>query len=98
MQKGEAYVDAFAPVPHSSAGRILMSIAAALDMEMHCVHFSQAFIQADWAALPETAPQYFIRPPSGWNEEPGVVYECLKLLYGIPSAARALHFTLDCWM
>eukprot|EP00961_Rhodomonas_salina_P282251 3813714-Rhodomonas_salina.1 len=81
MKKGEAYVDAFAPVPRSTAGRILMSMAAALDLEMHCVDFSQAFIQADWAALPEKAPQFFIRPPSGWKEEDGVVYECLRPLY-----------------
>eukprot|EP00961_Rhodomonas_salina_P217554 2939988-Rhodomonas_salina.1 len=95
MKKGEAYVDAFAPVPSSTAGRILMSIAAALNLEMHCVDFSQAFIQAEWSALPEKAPQFFIQPPSGWDEESGVVYECLRPLYGIPSSARALHFTLD---
>eukprot|EP00961_Rhodomonas_salina_P159461 2147337-Rhodomonas_salina.1 len=98
MKKGEAYVDAFAPVPRSTAGSILMSMAAALDLEMHCVDFSQAFIQAEWSALPEKAPQFFIRPPSGWDEEPGVVYEVLRPLYGIPSSARALHFTLDKWM
>eukprot|EP00961_Rhodomonas_salina_P105425 1419548-Rhodomonas_salina.1 len=56
MKKGEAYVDAFAPVPRSTAGRIMMSIAAAQDLEMHCADFSQAFIQADWASLPEKAP------------------------------------------
>eukprot|EP00961_Rhodomonas_salina_P097027 1305269-Rhodomonas_salina.1 len=49
---------------------------------MHCVDFSQAFIQADWASLPEKAPQFFIRPSAGWDEEPGVVYECLRPLYG----------------
>eukprot|EP00961_Rhodomonas_salina_P164305 2213300-Rhodomonas_salina.1 len=98
MKQGDAFVDAFAPVPRSAVGCILMSMAAACDMEMHCVDFSQAFIQADWAALPEKSPQYFIRPPSGWAEEPGVVYECLRPLYGIPSSASALHFTLDHWM
>ena len=40
-------------------------------------------------------PQVFIRPPAGWNEEPGVVYEVLRPLYGIPLSARALHFTLS---
>eukprot|EP00961_Rhodomonas_salina_P030122 405690-Rhodomonas_salina.1 len=72
MKKGEAYIDAFALVPHSTAGRIMMSLAAALDLEMHCVNFSQAFIQADWAALPEQALQFFIWPPLGWKEEEGV--------------------------
>eukprot|EP00961_Rhodomonas_salina_P293377 3933707-Rhodomonas_salina.1 len=98
MKKGEAYIDAFAPVPRSTAGQIMMSLAAALDLEMHCVDFSQAFIQADWAALPEKAPQFFIRPPSGWKEEEGVVYECLQPLYGHPASSRCLHFTVDKWM
>jgi len=54
MEKGEDYVDAFAPVPRATAARILLSIAAAEEM-----------------------PQVFIRPPPGWPEEPGVVYEVL---------------------
>eukprot|EP00961_Rhodomonas_salina_P071014 953547-Rhodomonas_salina.1 len=95
MKKGEAYVDTFAPVPHSTTGRIMMSITAAQDLEMHCINFSQAFIQADWALLPEKVPQFFIRPPTGWDEEPGVVYKCLHPLYGHPASARALHFTVD---
>eukprot|EP00961_Rhodomonas_salina_P093100 1253039-Rhodomonas_salina.1 len=32
-----------------------MSTAVAIDLEMHGVAFSQAFVQADWAALPDTA-------------------------------------------
>ena len=75
-----------------------MAIAAASNLEMHAVDFSQAFIQADWADLPDKQPQVFIRPPHGWKEEPDVVYEVMKPLYGIPSSARALHFTLDRWM
>jgi len=93
MTKGEDFTDAFAPVQRATAGRILMSMAAAMDMEMHCVDFSQAFIQASWDDLPEDIPQIFIRPPVGYDEEPGVVYEVLRPLYGIPSSARALHFT-----
>ena len=64
MNKGEDYADAFAPVPRSTVSRILMSITAAMDLEMHCVDLSQSFIQASWADLPEQAPQIFIRPPA----------------------------------
>ena len=91
-------MDALAPVPLSVVGRILMLMAAAADLEMHCINLSQAFIQASWADLPEDTPQVFIRPPSGWDEEEGVVYEVLRPLYGIPSSARALHYTLAKWM
>jgi len=38
----------------------------------------------------EDVQQIFIRPPAGWDEEPGVVYEVLRPLYGIPSSALAL--------
>ena len=72
-----------------------MAIAAANGYEIHSCDFTQAFIQGEWEALPEEMPQVFIRPPAGWNEEPGVVYEVLRPLYGIPSSAHALHFTLD---
>eukprot|EP00961_Rhodomonas_salina_P196693 2654626-Rhodomonas_salina.1 len=57
MKQGESYVDAFAPVPRSTAGRVMMSLAAALNLEMHCVDLSQAFIQASRADLPEEVPQ-----------------------------------------
>eukprot|EP00961_Rhodomonas_salina_P076425 1026382-Rhodomonas_salina.1 len=98
MKKGESYVDAFAPVPRSTAGRVMMSVAAALNLEMHACNLSQAFIQASWDDLPEKQSQLFIRPPSGWDEEAGVVYEVLRPLYGVPSSARSLHFTLDKFM
>eukprot|EP00961_Rhodomonas_salina_P254599 3440533-Rhodomonas_salina.1 len=98
MKQGESYVDAFAPVPRSTAGRVMMSLAAALDLEMHACDLSQAFIQASWADLPEKVPQFFIRPPQGWDEEDGVVYECCRPLYGIPVSARCLHYTLDHFM
>eukprot|EP00961_Rhodomonas_salina_P081792 1099423-Rhodomonas_salina.4 len=65
MQKGEDYVEAFSPVPCSTAARVMMSIAAALDLEIHSCDFLQAFIQASWADLPEKVPEFFIRPPSG---------------------------------
>ena len=65
MEKGDDFTDAFAPVPRSTVARLLMSIAAAMDLEMHAVDFSQAFIQADWADLPDTQPQVFVLPPQG---------------------------------
>jgi len=71
-------------------------MAVAMNLEMQCVNFSQAFIQASWDDLPEDVPQIFIKPPEGWDEEPGTVYEVLRPLYGIPSSARALHYTLGC--
>eukprot|EP00961_Rhodomonas_salina_P062895 844474-Rhodomonas_salina.2 len=73
MEEEIDYEDSFSPVPHAVASRIIMSIAAAADMELHCVDLSQAFIQADKIEEGMNG-SFFIMPPVGYNEEPGVVY------------------------
>eukprot|EP00961_Rhodomonas_salina_P124053 1671916-Rhodomonas_salina.1 len=96
MKEGEDYEDAFAPVPHATLARVIISIAAAEDLELHSCDLAQAFIQAD--KLDEGVNGLiFISPPKGWEEDEGVVYEVLCPLYGIPSSARALHLTLTKW-
>mmetsp|Transcript_1848 Transcript_1848/g.3780 ORF Transcript_1848/g.3780 Transcript_1848/m.3780 type:complete len:153 (-) Transcript_1848:26-484(-) len=96
MTKGEDYEDSFAPVPRSASVRILFAIAAADDMHVEKVDFTQAFIQASWDHLPEGFQgKLYIRQPKGVEEDPDTVYQVCKPLYGIPSSARALHFTLD---
>eukprot|EP00961_Rhodomonas_salina_P009892 133271-Rhodomonas_salina.2 len=47
MQEGEDYEDSFTPVPHATSGCIIISIAAAQDLELHSCDLAQAFIQAD---------------------------------------------------
>eukprot|EP00961_Rhodomonas_salina_P150031 2020226-Rhodomonas_salina.1 len=47
MKEGKDYVDSFTPVPHATSGRIVMSLAAAMDLELHSCDLAQAFIQAD---------------------------------------------------
>eukprot|EP00961_Rhodomonas_salina_P138446 1862213-Rhodomonas_salina.1 len=74
-----------------------MSIAAAADLELHCVDLSQAFIQADKIEKGVNG-LFFITPPVGYDEEPWVVYEVCRPLYGVASSSRALHLTLAAWM
>ena len=95
MKDGVDYDEAYAPVPHAVAGRTVMSLAVANSLHLHAVDLTQAFIQAD--RIPEGVNgRVFIRPPPGSEEDdPSVVYEVLRPLYGIPSSARALHLTLD---
>ena len=86
MKEGEDFDESFAPVPHATSGRIIIALAAADDLELHACDLAQAFIQAE--KLPEGMNgRVFIRPPDGANEDPDVVYEVLRPLYGIPSSA-----------
>eukprot|EP00961_Rhodomonas_salina_P221760 2998487-Rhodomonas_salina.1 len=85
---------AFAPVPHATSGRIIISLAAANDLELHSCDLSQAFIQAD--KLDEGVNGLiFICPPQGATEEDNTVYKVCRPQYWIPSSARALHLTLS---
>eukprot|EP00961_Rhodomonas_salina_P242288 3272945-Rhodomonas_salina.1 len=96
MKEGEDYEDAFAPVPHATSARVIISIAAAEDLKLHSCDLAQAFIQVD--KLDEGVNgRIFINPPKGCDEDPDTVFEVLHLLYGIPSSARALHLTLSKW-
>eukprot|EP00961_Rhodomonas_salina_P170022 2291332-Rhodomonas_salina.1 len=97
LKEGVDFEDSFAPVPHTTVGRIIMSVAAADNLHLHSLDMAQAFIQAD--RLPEGVNcRCFVTPPQGCEEyEEGVVYKCCRPLYGIPSSARALHVTLDKW-
>ena len=97
MTEGEDYTDAFAPVPRTTAARLLMALAAGNNMHLHSIDISQAFVQASWDDLPEDIGDIYIRPPRGYPEEAGYVWKVVKPLYGIPSAARALNFTLSKW-
>ena len=83
MVKGLDYEDNFSPTPGISIARLMVSIAAANDLELHSVDIEQAFTQAD--KLKEGANgRYFITTPPGSPDagDNSVVYEVLKPLYG----------------
>eukprot|EP00961_Rhodomonas_salina_P279239 3772379-Rhodomonas_salina.1 len=75
MTEGEDYIEAFALVPHSTSALVIISLAAALDLELHWCNLTQAFIQADRDLLEGWVNgQIFITPPKGWGEQEDVVY------------------------
>eukprot|EP00961_Rhodomonas_salina_P063228 849677-Rhodomonas_salina.1 len=88
MKEGEDYEDAFTPVPHATSGRIMISLAAVLDLKLHScdLRLAQAFIHAD--KLEEGVNGLvFIRPPQGSTKDTDTVFEVCRPLYGIPSSA-----------
>ena len=63
MEKHVDYDDNFSPTPGITLARIMVSLAAANDLELHSVDIEQAFTQAD--KLPEGVNgRYFINPPT----------------------------------
>ena len=67
MKEGEDFDNSFAPVPHATVGRTIISISAVENLYLHCCDLAQAFIQAD--KLPEGVNgRIFISPPSGYDD------------------------------
>eukprot|EP00961_Rhodomonas_salina_P189165 2552265-Rhodomonas_salina.1 len=96
MKEGKDYVNSFAPVPHATSGSIVISLAAAMDLELHSCYLAQAFIQA--GKLDEGVnSRVIILQQQGATDDDCIVYEVLHPLFGIPSSARALHLTLSKW-
>eukprot|EP00961_Rhodomonas_salina_P145569 1959146-Rhodomonas_salina.1 len=62
MKQGEDYEESFSPVPHATAARSIISVAAALDLELHACNTTQAFIQAD-KLVKGVNGRIFIAPP-----------------------------------
>ena len=54
-------------------------------------------MQADWIPEGVNSRVFITSPPGCEEDDPEIVYEVLRPLYGIPSSARALHLTLDSW-
>jgi hypothetical protein len=96
MEKGKDYLQNFSPTPGIAIARIITSIAAANDLELHSIDIEQAFLQAD-KLMEGVNGRYFINPPPGSPDanNKDIVYEVLRPLYGNPSSPRALHKTMD---
>jgi hypothetical protein len=98
MVKGLDYEVSFSPTPGISITRLMVSITATNDLELHSVDIEQVFTQTDKLKKGANV-KYFITPSSDSPDadDKSVVYEVLKPLYGTPSSPRALHKTMDAY-
>jgi transposase InsO family protein len=85
QQYGVDVNETFAPTATSAARRTLLSMAAALDLEVHQADIKTAFLHGD---LEEEV--YTMQPPGFGNGNPNVVWRLLKSVYGLKQAPR-------CW-
>jgi hypothetical protein len=74
MEEGEDFEQSFAPVPSSTAGSMVITLAAANNHHLHAMDITQAFIQENWSDLPEGIRKVYITPPPGVVEPEGTVY------------------------
>ena len=89
--KGVDYYETWAPTPRPATTRMLLHLAAALDLEIHTMDVDQAFLQGD---LEE---EIYMEPPPGIpTSGPDMVWKLHKPLYGLKQCPRQWYGKLKC--
>lgn len=74
------------PVVQSSTTKLLLSLASALELDVMCLDFTQAYLNADLKV-----PVYVQPPPEIDMFPPGTVLLVTKALYGLAESGRRWH-------
>jgi hypothetical protein len=85
---GVDYDSVFAPTSRLTSLRLLLSIAAAQDLEILQLDVKAAFLHG------ELSEEIYVRQPPGYGDGSGRVWRLQKSLYGLKQAARAWHAKL----
>ena len=87
--EGIDYNETFAPVTKFNSIRVLLALAARLDLEVHQMDVKSAFLNG------ELEEEIYMRVPPGHNSPPGVVWKLNKALYGLKQASREWYKKLS---
>lgn len=79
---GRDFLDTHSPVARIKSIRLVLSIAAAMDFELHQLDFDTAFLNAP------VEEDIYMEQPEGYNEDPSKVWKLNKSLYGLKQASR----------
>ena len=88
QKQGIDYDDVFAPVARFASLRLLLTIAASLDLDLHHMDVKTAFLNS------HTTSNIFMSPPPGYNSEDGKVCKLMKSLYGLKQSPREWNLLL----
>ena len=87
---GIDYNETFAPIAKLNTIRVLLSLAANLDWELHQIDVKNAFLNGE---LEEEV--YMVQPPGFEEKTPNIVCKLNKSLYGLKQSPQAWfnHFS-----
>jgi hypothetical protein len=90
QRQGVDYFDTFSPTAKHTTLRVLLHIAAALDLELHQMDVSVAFLQGD------LAEEIYLKPAPGFEDpsNPDWVWLLKRPVYGLKQSPRQWHAKL----
>jgi hypothetical protein len=86
QRAGDDYCDVYAPVSQMKTLQVFLSMAAALDLEIHQLDFKTAFLHG---SIEEEL--YMKQPPGYVCSDSSIVCTLNKALYGLKQASRQWH-------
>ena len=87
--KGSTTNETFAPVTKLNSIRVLLTLAARLDLKVHQMDVKSAFLNG---VLEE---EIYMRVPPGHDALPGIVWKLNKALYGLKQASHEWYKRLS---
>jgi hypothetical protein len=86
--------DRFSPVLQMRSARVVIAVAAQLNMKLVTLDFPKAFLLGKMDA----ARPIFMHAPHGFAKFPGAIYEILLPLYGLTVSSRRFYESLSEFM
>jgi hypothetical protein len=92
QRPGIDYDETFAPVAKFNSIRVILALAAKLDLEIHQLDIKTAFLNGD---LDE---EIYMKLPDGLTSKPGIVCKLKKTLYGLKQSPRMWFKKFDAFL
>ncbi|CAI7928705.1 unnamed protein product [Closterium sp. NIES-54] len=89
QREGEHYSETFAPVAKATTLRVLLALAASLDLEVEQLDVCTAFL---YGLLME---EVYMRQPPGYDDGSGRVWKLKRTLYGLKQSPRGWYKRID---